>query len=171
MPLFSHLETDAQSFLGDSEIILCDYFYRSKLAAFNDRIVMVLTDQYFCLCEGVKNREIGGNNLKITEICQIDFELKFEVMRETTSYDKERPGLGAICALKLEREGFQPVTLYSNLQTLTMWKTELEARLNIKGFHNLFKPIKKIGKGNFASVYLAERLEDKKMVAVKAFSK
>lgn len=43
--------------------------------------------------------------------------------------------------------------------------------MNQRGFHSLFKPIKKIGKGNFASVYLAERLEDRKMVAVKAFSK
>lgn len=31
--------------------------------------------------------------------------------------------------------------------------------------------MKKIGKGNFASVYLAESLEGKRMVAVKAFSK
>jgi serine/threonine protein kinase len=35
----------------------------------------------------------------------------------------------------------------------------------------LFKAKKQIGKGAFATVYLAERLEDKKMVAVKAFSK
>jgi serine/threonine protein kinase len=52
-----------------------------------------------------------------------------------------------------------------------MWKVELEKIMNQRGFHSLFKPIKKIGKGNFASVYLAERLEDKKLVAVKAFSK
>ena len=43
--------------------------------------------------------------------------------------------------------------------------------INRKGFHDLFRPIKKIGKGNFASVYLAERKEDGRMVAVKAFSK
>lgn len=35
----------------------------------------------------------------------------------------------------------------------------------------MFKAKKKIGKGAFATVYLAERLRDKKMVAVKAFSK
>jgi calcium-dependent protein kinase len=35
----------------------------------------------------------------------------------------------------------------------------------------LFKAHKKIGKGNFASVYLAERHEDGKFFAVKAFSK
>jgi serine/threonine protein kinase len=35
----------------------------------------------------------------------------------------------------------------------------------------LFKPIKKIGKGNFASVYLVVKYEDKQKYAVKAFSK
>ena len=35
----------------------------------------------------------------------------------------------------------------------------------------MFKPIKKIGKGNFASVYLAIRLEDDQKFAIKAFSK
>jgi len=35
----------------------------------------------------------------------------------------------------------------------------------------LFKAKKKIGKGAFATVYLAERLRDHRLVAVKAFSK
>jgi len=35
----------------------------------------------------------------------------------------------------------------------------------------LFKPIKKIGKGNFATVYLVNKLEDNEKYAVKAFSK
>jgi calcium-dependent protein kinase len=35
----------------------------------------------------------------------------------------------------------------------------------------MFKPIKKLGKGNFATVYEAERVTDKVRFAVKAFSK
>jgi serine/threonine protein kinase len=35
----------------------------------------------------------------------------------------------------------------------------------------MFKVYKKIGKGNFASVYLAERIEDGQQMAIKAFSK
>ena len=35
----------------------------------------------------------------------------------------------------------------------------------------MFKVFKKIGKGNFASVSLAERLEDGQQMAIKAFSK
>jgi serine/threonine protein kinase len=47
----------------------------------------------------------------------------------------------------------------------------LERKINQKNFHQLFKAKKKIGKGAFATVYLAERLIDKKLVAIKAFSK
>jgi serine/threonine protein kinase len=48
---------------------------------------------------------------------------------------------------------------------------ELERRINQRNFHKLFKAKKKIGKGAFATVYLAERLRDHRLVAVKAFSK
>lgn len=34
------------------------------------------------------------------------------------------------------------------------WNMELGKRLNQRNFHQIFKPVKKIGKGNFASVYL-----------------
>ena len=47
----------------------------------------------------------------------------------------------------------------------------LRGKLNQRGFHEQFKPKKKIGKGNFASVYLAEKLEAGKNYAIKAFSK
>lgn len=40
-----------------------------------------------------------------------------------------------------------------------------------KRFHDFFKGIKRIGKGNFASVYLAEKFSNKKNYAVKAFQK
>lgn len=43
--------------------------------------------------------------------------------------------------------------------------------MNQKGFHEMFKPIRKLGKGNFATVYEAERVTDKVKFAVKAFSK
>jgi serine/threonine protein kinase len=54
---------------------------------------------------------------------------------------------------------------------LQQWREILKAKINQRGFHEQFKPKKKIGKGNFASVYLAEKLEDGKNYAVKAFSK
>ena len=51
------------------------------------------------------------------------------------------------------------------------WKGALENHLNQRGFHQDFRPIKKIGKGNFASVYMAENTKDNKKYAIKAFSK
>lgn len=54
---------------------------------------------------------------------------------------------------------------------LHQWISILSKKINQRNFHKLFKAKKKIGKGAFATVYLAERLSDKKMVAVKAFSK
>lgn len=54
---------------------------------------------------------------------------------------------------------------------LFAWRDLLAKKLNQRGFHELFKPIKKIGKGNFASVYLVIKHEDAKKYAVKAFSK
>lgn len=50
-------------------------------------------------------------------------------------------------------------------------RAHLSKFLNQKGFHAQFKPIKKLGKGNFATVYLVARIEDGKKFAVKAFSK
>lgn len=51
------------------------------------------------------------------------------------------------------------------------WRNNLGKFLNQRNFHQIFKPIKKIGKGNFASVYLVIKNEDKNCYAAKAFSK
>ncbi len=40
-----------------------------------------------------------------------------------------------------------------------------------EGFHEIYRAIKKIGKGVTASVYKAIRLTDQKEVAVKSFKK
>ena len=51
------------------------------------------------------------------------------------------------------------------------WVHHLSRLLHQKGFHERFKPLRKLGKGNFATVYEVERIEDGKKYAVKAFSK
>lgn len=56
-------------------------------------------------------------------------------------------------------------------EEVEQWRVALKDKLNQRGFHEQFKPFHKIGKGNFASVYLVQKLEDKKNYAVKAFSK
>jgi serine/threonine protein kinase len=64
------------------------------------------------------------------------------------------------------------VSIYTaDVKALKEWKQILSKKLSQGGFHKTYRPIKKIGKGSFASVYLAIRLEDDKKFAVKAFSK
>lgn len=54
---------------------------------------------------------------------------------------------------------------------IEIWIKYLSKSLNQLGFHRLYKPVKKLGKGGFATVYEVERMTDKKHFAVKAFSK
>jgi len=57
------------------------------------------------------------------------------------------------------------------LSLIESWSLHLSKLINQRGFHELFKPIRKLGKGNFASVYEVERVTDLRRFAVKAFSK
>lgn len=73
--------------------------------------------------------------------------------------------------IKLERGKETCVYGLSTESEVETWRNILKQKINQRGFHEQFKPIKKIGKGNFAAVYLAQKLEDKANYAVKAFSK
>ena len=59
----------------------------------------------------------------------------------------------------------------ADLSLIESWSLHLSKLINQRGFHELFKPIRKLGKGNFASVYEVERVTDLRRFAVKAFSK
>lgn len=54
---------------------------------------------------------------------------------------------------------------------MEIWEKCLGRRMNQLGFHRLFKPIRKLGKGGFATVYEVQRQTDCKHFAVKAFAK
>jgi serine/threonine protein kinase len=51
------------------------------------------------------------------------------------------------------------------------WESLLLNHLTRKDFHEFFKPIKKIGRGNFATVYLAQDRRVNRFTAIKAFMK
>ena len=87
-----------------------------------------------------------------------DFDLKFSFTASPPAVAFERGEERAGWALRSEAD-------------LGACREVLRGRLNQRGFHEQFKPKKKIGKGNFASVYLAEKLESGRSFAVKAFSK
>lgn len=66
----------------------------------------------------------------------------------------------------------QFINLYSNNnKVIEQWKNELLKKINYAGFHNLFKAVKKLGRGTFAAVFEIERYKDGKKFAAKAFAK
>ena len=95
------------------------------------------------------------------------FDLIFSVIRE----EAEGKKMGKALGIAFERFE-QGLTLKSEESDRTLaWRDVLGVKLNQRGFHELFKPIKKIGKGNFATVYLVHKNENALKYAVKAFSK
>ena len=70
-----------------------------------------------------------------------------------------------------ERQGEKWRYTLSSRGEAERWREVLRVRLNQRGFHEQFKAKKRIGKGNFASVYLVEKVEEGRSYAVKAFSK
>ncbi len=48
---------------------------------------------------------------------------------------------------------------------------KIAKKITQTGFHEQFRPIRKLGKGGFATVYEVKRALDGKTFAVKAFSK
>lgn len=51
------------------------------------------------------------------------------------------------------------------------WEGHLLKYIIRRDFHEFFKPMRKIGRGNFATVYLAEDIRANRKVAIKAFMK
>lgn len=69
---------------------------------------------------------------------EYSFDLKFGIKEGSIKFENELKSMTFNLLRNDEKE----------------WKAVLRLYLNQKGFHETFKPIKKIGKGNFASVYL-----------------
>ena len=95
------------------------------------------------------------------------FDLIFDLLRQEDPSKK----LGKPYGLKFERFNKSLTLKNDSEKTLLTWRDHLASRINQRGFHELFKPIKKIGKGNFATVYLVFKHENNAKYAVKAFSK
>lgn len=65
-----------------------------------------------------------------------------------------------------------PQEFYSeNVRDVEKWEIELRKCMNQFNFHELFKAEKRLGKGNFATVYLGVQLRDQRKMAIKAFGK
>lgn len=60
---------------------------------------------------------------------------------------------------------------FRNKNSVNEWIEKLAKKITQVGFHEQFRPLRKIGKGGFATVYEVKRAMDGKAFAVKAFSK
>ncbi|CAD8148459.1 unnamed protein product [Paramecium pentaurelia] len=116
---------------------------------------------------GYSNQIIVANKNKFISLT---FETKFQLLREHVN---EKFKVGKPLGLQIERENNKHIIILfsDDVQMLQNWRDYLAKHINQRGFHESFKAHRMIGKGTFASVYLADRLEDERSFAIKAFSK
>lgn len=79
---------------------------------------------------------------------ELTFDLKFEVLYQNDK-NVHTPKMG----IRLYDESNQELKIFFDSNTADEWCRILGKKINQKGFHEMFKPIKKLGKGNFATVY------------------
>ena len=127
-----------------------------------------MSTNYIALCEQ------HSSELKYIYFAKIEFDLKFEVINEgeTPNNDNPKSIFNRKIGFRLMRQGSCPVELeIVNHNLVEVWIKYLGKLLNQVGFHKMFKPQRKLGKGGFATVYEVERVTDGKLFAVKAFAK
>ncbi|CAD8076224.1 unnamed protein product [Paramecium sonneborni] len=148
----------------ENEIILQSQFKKE-----NDKTCQLLGfDNYIVI--------IKDNEKEPKKYILLDFEVKFEILRENIiKKNEEDDSLGQIKGISLIKDlGNDTITqtkYFGGEKLIKQWRDYLKSRINQWKFHQMFRVYKKIGKGNFASVYLAQRIEDEKKMAIKAFSK
>lgn len=129
----------------------------------SQEVQLVLTNHYLAICEK------GFFSNIFHYYTPLLFDLKFEPLYAPlpdNSIASKKIGF------RLHRAACAPVDFQIVADNvIDIWMKCLTRSLNQLGFHKLYKPIKKIGKGGFATVYEVERLTDKLHFAVKAFSK
>ena len=83
-----------------------------------------------------------------------DFEVKFTLLRNKLD-TSAKDSIGEPYGLKFERApGQGELTLYNKSRdVLIKWRDELSKLVNQRGFHDLYKPYRRIGKGNSATVH------------------
>lgn len=107
---------------------------------------------------------------------QIDFDCQFSLAQTNQAppaEDPEHPKEPSCSfVLHLERTNHGSMDFHgSTISHYQRWCDVLASNMNQLNFHSLFKPIKKLKQGTFASVYKVKRILDGKMFAAKAFSK
>ena len=103
-------------------------------------------------------------------ICFYDFDLRVEFLYHSVK-NSSRKLDDMIYGFKFVRKHDSIQITSENKEIFVALLPYFRSRLNLGNFHANYKDIKKIGKGNFASVYLVESTQTGEQFAVKAFSK
>ncbi|EGR32236.1 hypothetical protein IMG5_091269 [Ichthyophthirius multifiliis] len=161
--------------INKNNLLICDFFnIKGKndtkiyyLELYNDNIYIYKVNQihkiYTCQLfqqklQKNKIKQPSNTNIPYKQIDLIQ-DLCFELV------------LNNINCIKFDYQESYYEIYNEDIHILKKWQYYLEKILNQRGFHQQFKCYKKIGKGSFASVYLAERIQNNKLYAIKAFSK
>lgn len=91
---------------------------------------------------------LAAQRLEPTGGLLFSFDLKFEVI-----YQVEKNVRSPKRGIRLFYEQTKTMSLFASPAVIEAWNICLSQQLNQLGFHEMFKPLKKLGKGNFASVY------------------
>ena len=100
--------------------------------------------------------ESNGNDSSFMYYAPIEFDLKFEVLYEgvENKNNTENSMFSKPIGFKLMKENTASVEFVIVQQNvLGIWLKYLTQLLNQIGFHKMFKPLRKLGKGGFATVY------------------
>ncbi|CAD8165320.1 unnamed protein product [Paramecium pentaurelia] len=110
-----------------------------------------------------------------TKYLKLDFDTKFEILYQQSNRNGEKDDcLDQIIGIQFHFDygnGMISSQLGGNENQIKELRNFLRSRINQYKFHQYFRVFKKIGKGNFATVYFTEKIEDGQQFAVKAFSK
>lgn len=142
--------------------------YFTENASSSNFVILTLTKNYIIA------RSTAANQAEKAFAAEINFDLKFDIiyLQEVLLVFIQKNVHSKKIGLKFLVSNNEFNCFYSSDSAIIeLWILHLSKIINQKGFHELFKPIKKLGKGNFASVYEVERVTDLKRFAVKAFSK
>lgn len=103
-------------------------------------------------------------------ICFYDFDLRVEFLYHSVK-NSSRKLNDLVYGFKFIRKHDSIQITSENKEIFQTLLPYFRSRLNLGNFHANYRAIKKIGKGNFASVYLVECTHTGTQYAVKAFSK
>lgn len=85
----------------------------------------------------------------------MDFDTIYGILKKFKDEEEEKNFSGYPYGIRFEKFGDSiEIHNYDNPNMILKWQKLLSIFFNQRNFHQIFRPLKKIGKGNFATVYL-----------------